>query len=702
MNFVLFNLFFLFSETVVPVENSIDNIPEFVLFLGRFHPLILHLPIGGLLLVFYFDVIGRIRKKHTDTLVKTGLGFSAIFACLACILGYFLSLEGGYEVQTTNIHMWTGIGTSGLIILLYILKKQERYKKLFFFLFVTSIILIGITGHYGSVLTHGDSFITQYSPLRVKKEKPQVIDSLRYFSDVVHPILDAKCIQCHNATKQKGELSLISEATILEGGENGRALQSGKALNSRIIKRILLPLEDEKHMPPEGKNQITSDEIWLLKHWIDNGADFNKKALAYHKNDTLTGLLQNYLKKDTKITSEASVNALNDVIEVGFLVNRIVADQPYLRVKYVKDSITEDAVTELKEIADQLVELDLNNTLLTDDMTKGLRHLKKIKKLRLDNTKISDATIKYLEDLEDLEVLNIYNTLVGNKGIASLIEKINLTDIYVWNTKVDESFTKELMRSNQTIIHNGVFEGFTEIMPLKPPKLITEQTIFSDSLIVAFDEQIFKATIRYTLDGTDPDSTSVKYTKPIKIADFTKLKAKMYKENWLPSPVLERDFFKIKHEVKNFDIVHRPSERYPGAGKIFDFIEGSLLFSDGKWTGYEGENLITTINFDEPRSIENVSISCLQDSGSWILFPKMIEVYVRNENTSFKKISTSNYNVTNAKEAIEIKKKHFTLNVPKTDAKYIKVVVHNLKKLPSWHQGAGKASWLFVDEILIW
>ncbi len=700
---ILSNIWYMLFGGISLIQNA-NNVPEFVLFLGRFHPLILHLPIGGLLLVFYFDIAGRIRKNYPETLIKNGLGFSVFFAILACILGYFLSLEGGYEENTVNIHMWTGICTAILITLLFLLKRftRENFKKLFFPLFVTTIVLISITGHYGSILTHGDNFITQYSPLKKKIKKPQVIDSLQYFSDVIYPILEAKCIQCHNTTKQKGELSLISEAMILKGGKEGKIIEPDNALNSHLIKRILLPLEDEKHMPPSGKNQVTSDEIWLLKHWIDNGTDFNKKALAYQENDTLINLLQNYLEKDIEIIPEASITALNNVVEAGFSVYRIATGQPQLSAKFVRDSITTDAIKTLKGIAEQLVELDLNNTTLTDDMTKGLKRLKRLEKLRLDNTKISNKTLNYLVDLKKIKVLNVHHTEIDNEGIIAIVDKVAPDDIYVWNTKVDEEYAKQLMKRSQTVIHHGIFEGFAEIKALKPPTLITEQTIFSDSLMIVFNSPLRKARLYYTIDGTDPDSTSLRYTAPIKITNSIKLKALLHQKEWLPSPIMEEDFFKIKYKIKDFDMVHQPSSKYPGAQKVFDFIKGSRVFSDGKWTGYEGDNLITTINFDEPKTIENISVGCLRDAGSWILFPKRIEVYARNENTAFQKIGEMDYDATNEKEAKEIRKKNFSLKIPQTNAKYVKIVVHNAGKLPKWHQGAGQASWLFVDEILIW
>ncbi|MEM9686449.1 MAG: chitobiase/beta-hexosaminidase C-terminal domain-containing protein, partial [Bacteroidota bacterium] len=623
---------------LLPLATTQENVAEWVLFLGRFHPLILHLPIGGLLLVFYLDIIGRIRKNYQDTLIKKGLGFTAFFAIIACILGYFLSLEGGYEEKITNTHMWTGVATAVLITIVFLLKQYERkpLKKLFFPLFVTSIILISVTGHYGSILTHGDDFLTQYATLKTKDRKPQTMDSLQYFSDVIYPILDTKCIQCHNKSKRKGELAMISEEALLKGGAGGAALQPGDAMNSIMIKRILLPLEDEEHMPPTGKSQLTSDEIWLLKHWIDNGADFKEKAIVHQENDTLMKLLQNYIQKDIEKVPEASIAALNDILKAGFLVTRIAADQPFLSAKFTGNQISKEAINVLKGIADQLVALDVNNTPLTDEMTKGLKYLKKLETLRLNNTKISDKTIGYLVALEKLNVLNVHHTAITNKSLSVIVEKITPEDVYVWNTKADKQYIQQLTGKTRTIIHHGTFEGFTEMMPLKMPKLMTKQTIFADRLNIVFDEPVRNATIRYTIDGTEPDSTSTVYTEPITITDFTKLKAKMYKKEWLPSPVMETEFFKIKHTVKDFDIVHHPAEKYPDANKIYDLKEGSLAFADGNWTGYEGENLITTINFNSPKPIENISVSCLQDSGSWILFPRKIEVFIRNENTAFK------------------------------------------------------------------
>jgi hypothetical protein len=92
------------------------------------------------------------------------------------------------------------------------------------------------------------------------------------YAQVVQPILQRRCISCHGPEKQKGELRLDSLAGVRRGGQAGLALVPGNASESLMIRRLLLPPEDEDHMPPEGKPQPTQAEVGLLQWWINAGA----------------------------------------------------------------------------------------------------------------------------------------------------------------------------------------------------------------------------------------------------------------------------------------------------------------------------------------------------------------------------------------------------------------------------------------------
>ncbi len=90
--------------------------------------------------------------------------------------------------------------------------------------------------------------------------------------------MQARCYSCHGTNKQKGKLRLDQQEFILKGGKDGKVIEPGKADESEMIERMLLPLSDEDHMPPKEKKQLTLNEISLLHWWINTGADFNKKV----------------------------------------------------------------------------------------------------------------------------------------------------------------------------------------------------------------------------------------------------------------------------------------------------------------------------------------------------------------------------------------------------------------------------------------
>ena len=140
--------------------------------------------------------------------------------------------------------------------------------------------------------------------------------------------------------------------------------------------------------------------------------------------------------------------------------------------------------------------------------------------------------------------------------------------------------------------------------------------------------------------------------------------------------------------------------RYPKSSKLFDFEEGTDNFRDGKWAGYNGNNIVTTANLGKPTTIKNVSVSCLEKFSDYILFPKKLVVYSSNtKGSKFKKLGELKINSLGIGSVGILKR--FTLSFPKTKAQYVKIIVENGGVLPKSHPAAGEKSWLFVDEITI-
>ncbi|MFY0631560.1 MAG: chitobiase/beta-hexosaminidase C-terminal domain-containing protein [Flavobacteriaceae bacterium] len=677
--------------------------PRFILFFGRFHPLLLHLPIGALVVTFFLDVLGRIQKNYPYATVKNLLGFTAFFSIATCFLGYFLSLEGGYLEQTLNLHLYIGIATAILTSWLFLISIKDSFKadKMFFPLFVVTLITMSMAGHYGSVLTHGDNFLTEYAVAKKKKKTIETIDSLRLYSNVISKILDDKCVQCHNTTKRKGKLSLISRADILKGGENGLPFVTGNAHKSLLYKQLMLPISNEDHMPPEGKEQLTKDEIWLIKHWIDQGLDFENKVTNTAENDTLRKLLRKYLVFNKVEIAKASKSDIEDLRTAGFRVLELVPGKAELNVKYLKSVPTKGDIDELSLLKEQIIELDFSNSELTDNMTSVIKKFKNLKTLRINSRLITDKAIKNFKKLKNLEVLNVYNTGITNEGLKELLGSIQPKQIYSWQTKVDRETANQLAKKYQINIQNNIQKGFVVMSKLDAPLITPERTLFTDTIGITIKSRLKDVDLRYTLNGATPDTTSTIFTDKIILDNSTTLKIATFKKEWLPSEILTREYVKVKHQVSNFSIKEEPNEGYANTRKLFDLKEGSLSFKDGEWTGFFGYDLNTTIDLGAVKKVSNITFTCLEDVASWILFPKKLTVFVSDSKTgSYKELGK--VTITRKGQGGEAEIKKVTLQLPETSGRYFKIAIENHKILPKWHPSAGNKAWLFVDEIYFW
>lgn len=142
---------------------------EPVAFIGRLHPLLVHLPIAFLLIAIVFDLLAyhstfaAYRSAVSLTLL---IGFGA--AIMSCISGYLLSGSGDYAPQSLLVHQWGGFAVAGFSGLLWGIrnwlyqKNQRSGVQLFSGLLLGLALLLGYTGHQGGSLTHGDDYLSWF------------------------------------------------------------------------------------------------------------------------------------------------------------------------------------------------------------------------------------------------------------------------------------------------------------------------------------------------------------------------------------------------------------------------------------------------------------------------------------------------------------------------------------------------------------
>ena len=91
----------------------------------------------------------------------------------------------------------------------------------------------------------------------------------------VNALFAEHCVDCHGNKDPDANLVLESFSGLMKGGENGAAVVAGKSDDSLLIKMVEGKIEREgkkKIMPPGKRKKLSSDDIALLRSWIDAGA----------------------------------------------------------------------------------------------------------------------------------------------------------------------------------------------------------------------------------------------------------------------------------------------------------------------------------------------------------------------------------------------------------------------------------------------
>lgn len=234
----------------------------------------------------------------------------------------------------------------------------------------------------------------------------------------------------------------------------------------------------------------------------------------------------------------------------------------------------------------------------------------------------------------------------------------------------------------------------------RPPQLeiIPAGGAFMEEMAVELKSDLDDHEIYYTLDGSEPDKGSLKYSAPVKVSESTQIRAIAYDARGASSFIRTGNYTKA-----TFSITYKypPSPKYKGNSQIvlMDGLSGSSDFSSGDWLGWEGDDMVTTIDFGEVKEFRRVTANFVNAVGSWIFLPRGMKVEYSMDGKRFKKMGEST-NPIPWDEAPETSRKAFTVS-GFTKAKYIRVTGFSMKTCPAGHAGEGGKAWLFCDEITV-
>ncbi|MBS1577196.1 MAG: hypothetical protein JST09_18005 [Bacteroidetes bacterium] len=452
-------------------------------FFGRFHPLLVHFPIGFILFAALLSIV-TIYKKNSllGIAISLALLAGAISAGLSSLSGYFLSAAGGYNPETLSWHKWIGITVTILTFLVWFLQTNKRRDKriarltISNWLLMIAVVLITIGGHLGGNMTHGQGYLTRYMPgflqtifgsrkkTEVKKVLP-VLDSVNVYTDIIQPLFNSKCISCHNKEKDKGGLDLTNIDSILKGGKSGNIIVVGNTEKSELIHRITLPPHSSKFMPADNRPPLTPIEIHFIKQWIATGADYKKNITASGADEKTRFLIASYLGIDEENNKEirlpevkpADSSIIKQLKDDKLIIRPLTSESNLLEASFVMlqgkpASEILPLLQKLSALKQQLYRLDVSNCGLANEAIVAIAALSSLNKLEIQKNNLSDESIEPLAALQQIEVLNIGQNNLTDKSLVILKKMPALKRLNLWQTKVTEEGVKELQAQARDII----------------------------------------------------------------------------------------------------------------------------------------------------------------------------------------------------------------------------------------------------------
>ena len=692
-------------------------IPAWLQTIGRMHPLILHFPIVILLLAMLLEFF-RFKPEYAGNafyrnFLQGLLLIGALFAAVTVIMGLFLSREEGYEGATLTYHKWTGAGIFFFASIIYWIRNARWYKSITAKAgALLTVVALVLTGHYGAALTHGSDFI--WEPISNKRAIAEVpLDQAVIYTNVIRPILEQKCTSCHNPDKLKGELILTDPQSIMKGGKSGKLIVAGNPQMSLLLQRVHLPTEEKKHMPPSGKAQLTLQEISLLTLWVKQKADFKKKLTDLPQSDSLRLLATAFLQPHTQeeeydfpAADEDKVKALNTDYRT---ILPLARESPALAVNiYNASAYNVSQVDELGDIRKQVISLNLNKMPVKDADLKSIAKFENLRKLDLNFTDVTAAGLKELAGLKHLQNLTLSGTKLNLNDLKGLLPQLkSVKTVAVWDTKLSAADVQQLQQANKgmTII-GGFKDDGKNPLKLNPPQMKNASPIFAQSLVVDIQHPVKGVDVRFTLDGSEPDSIkSPLLEHKTVINSNTTVRAKAYKNGWYGSDMVVFDYYKSAYQPDSGTLL-APLNRVhqaEGVKTFFDHKLGVIGANNpawaNNWAGVRDNDMAFVSEFKKPVMLSSLGVRYMVEEDTGIFPPELVELWGGTTRDNMKLL-------TKFKAPMPVKGEKPSLrsvagSFKPQQVSYIKIVAKPLGKIPEWHRSKGKPALLLVDEMFL-
>ncbi|MDH4092153.1 MAG: cytochrome C [Cyclobacteriaceae bacterium] len=449
------------------------KVPFLLLFLGRLHPLVLHFPIVLIMLALLFEILRFYKTVAVGERVMLFLLIAAAVSTLTSVgAGFLLFASGDYSGSLIEQHFWAGAITASVVSTTVALYFMYRNSVRFYAFYLSGLFIsnaaVAYASHLGGSVTHGQHYLTDHfqlivSDLSSAEKKPE--SQMLVYEDMIAPILEWKCLSCHNAERSKGDLVMTSYQNLLGKGKSGQpALTPGFPDKSELFNRVVLPENHDDHMPPEGKTPLREDEQALLKYWIESGAS-EELPVNQARREDIGPMIEQLLPELVKYRRRVQVSRMRNIAlqqELHAVAEKLsititrdsLADGDYyaIAMKFPPAPFTNDQFKALSPFSDVFSKISLISSGIDDDGLYYIGQMKNLKTLYLQKTNLDGSGLVYLQKLSKLETLNLSFTKIDDKAALDLLKIPNLKQVYLYRTNTSAAVIEAIGKNRPGII----------------------------------------------------------------------------------------------------------------------------------------------------------------------------------------------------------------------------------------------------------
>jgi hypothetical protein len=387
----------------------------------------------------------------------------------------------------------------------------------------------------------------------------------------------------------------------------------------------------------------------------------------------------------------------------------LFAGSPALDVVFFSPSTyTPQALEELQPIAEQVVAINLNKMPVQDQELKSLSGFSNLSRLNLNFSLITGKGLTNLRELSTLRNLSLAGTEVDESSLRELASALSsLKSIVLWATPNTFETVEKLRKDFPEItwIYQNP-ESEADQLQLNLPQLGNRSNIFKDTLALNLAHPIREVEIRYTLDGSEPTANSIRFEKGKTIlSNGAFVKAKAFKEGWIPSEVVSFDIYQNRHKPDTVQLLKPMNRVHPASGSLtfFDAELGKFNANSpawaNNWAGFRDHPLEVLMEYREGVEVSSVGMRILIESSNVIFPPEEIEVWAGDQPDQLRLVKKMRPSQPSEKGKPVISQ--VTCSFEPVKCRYLKLIAKPVSKIGSWSERKGGKGLLLVDELFI-